>query len=162
MDSIGQRLFEGNTILFLGSGFSLDAKNALGTKIPGVSKLVGEVLDAVGTPKDEAERTTDSLTDVVDYCMATEDGAIAVASRLRQLFTVVELSEWQQDLIVAFPWKRIYTTNFDNAVEVACANRRKTLTVLSAMAPFEKPPSGGARTVVHINGQDLRKLFVKM
>lgn len=152
MDSIGHRLFEGNTILFLGSGFSLDAKNALGTKIPGVSKLVGEVLDAVGTPKDEAERTTDSLTDVVDYCMGTEDGAVAVASRLRQLFTVVELSEWQQDLIVAFPWKRIYTTNFDNAVEVACANRRKTLTVLSAMAPFEKPPSGGARTVVHING----------
>lgn len=152
MDSIGQRLFEGNTILFLGSGFSLDAKNALGTKIPSVSKLVGEVLDAVGTPKDEADRATEPLTDVVDYCMSTEDGAIAVASRLRQLFTVVELSEWQQDLIVAFPWKRIYTTNFDNAVEVACANRRKTLTVLSAMAPFEKPPSGDARAVVHING----------
>jgi len=152
MDLIGQRLFEGNTILFLGSGFSLDAKNALGAKIPGVSTLVGEVLDAVGTPKEEAEGATESLTDVVDYCMSTEDGAIAVASRLRQLFTVVELSDWQQDLIVQFPWKRIYTTNFDNAVEVACANRRKTLTVLSAMAQFEKPPSGGARVVVHING----------
>ena len=152
MDSIGQRLFEGNTILFLGSGFSLDAKNALGTKIPSVAKLVGEVLDAVGMPRDEAERTTDSLIDVVDYCMTTEDGAIAVTSRIRQLFSVVELSEWQQDLIGSFPWKRIYTTNFDNAVEVACANRRKTLTVLSAMGPYEKPPSGGARTVVHING----------
>lgn len=152
MDSIDQRLFEGNTILFLGSGFSLDAKNALGTNIPSVSKLVGEILDAIGTPKDEAERATDPLTDIVDYCMSTEDGAIAVASRLRQLFTVVELSEWQQDLITAFPWKRIYTTNFDNAVEVACANRRKTITVLSSMAKFEKPPSGGARTVVHING----------
>ena len=152
MDTIGDRLFEGNTILFLGSGFSLDAKNALGKKIPGVSKLVSEILDSVGTPKDEADSATEPLADVVDYCLSSEDGAIAVASRLRQLFTVVELSEWQQDLIVAFPWKRIYTTNFDNAVEVACANKRKTLTVLSAMAPFEKPPSGGARVAIHING----------
>ena len=152
MDSISQRILDGNTILFLGSGFSLDAMNALGTTVPGVSKLVEEVLDAVGTPKTEADGIKDQLTDVVDFCMSTEEGAISVASRLRQLFTVTKLSDWQQDLIATFPWKRIYTTNFDNAVEVACANRRKTLTVLSAMAPFEKPPSGGARTVVHING----------
>jgi hypothetical protein len=152
MDSILKHILDGNTILFLGSGFSLDAKNALGAAIPSVSKLVGEVLDAVGMPKYEAEGITDPLTDVVDFCLSTEDGAISVVSRLRQLFTVVELSEWQQDLISSFPWKRIYTTNFDNAVEVACANRRKHITVLSAMAPFEKPPSGGVPTVVHING----------
>lgn len=151
MDSIGRRLHENNTILFLGSGFSLDAKNALGTTIPGVAGLRTELLDAIGTPREEAESVTDTLPDIADYCLSTEEGAAATASRLRQLFTVVELATWQRDLITAFPWKRVYTTNYDNAVEVACAAKRKPVTVLSALSAFERP-QGVGKTVIHING----------
>jgi hypothetical protein len=151
MDAIAQRLLENNTILFLGSGFSLEAKNATGTTVPSVSTLGVELLDAIGTPREEAESAREPLTDIADYCLATEAGAAAVASRLRQLFNVVDLAPWQRELVTAFPWKRIYTTNYDNAVEVACAAKRKTVTVLSALAPFERP-QGAGRTVIHING----------
>lgn len=153
MDSIVKSIFNGNAVLFLGSGFSLDARNALGACIPSVGTLASDLLVAIGVPQDEALKTSDQLIDVVDYCLSSEDGEVATVSRLRQLFSVTELAPWQRDLVAGLPWKRIYTTNFDNAVEIAFANSGKPLSVLSAMAPFEKPiAADNSCTVIHING----------
>lgn len=124
METITEKLLEGNSVLFLGSGFSLDATNALGENIPGVSSLISELLKAIGTSEQEISETQDPLPDVADYCLATEDGRIACTTKLRQLFLAETLANWQIDLITAFPWKRIYTTNYDNIVEVACAKQK--------------------------------------
>lgn len=70
---------------------------------------------------------------------------------MRKLFTVLELEDWQIDLLTRYPWRRIYTTNYDNAVELACDVRSKSIASYSALEPYPQSLPQGP-LCIHLNG----------
>ena len=49
------------------------------------------------------------------------------------------------------PWKRIYTTNYDNAIELAFASAGRQASNVSAMTKYSRPVAG-LLSCIHING----------
>jgi hypothetical protein len=152
-DEILRGVFSRNAILFLGAGFALDARNAANKKMPGVAGLSFQLLNAIGHADAEEAAKSANLPDVADYCFDDHLRRDAAVSRLRELFTVGTVEDWQVKLLTNFPWKRIYTTNYDNSVEFAFAAAKKSLHSLSGMQPYERPPNPETTAcVVHLNG----------
>ncbi|MCQ2308186.1 MAG: SIR2 family protein [Bacteroidales bacterium] len=101
----------GNSVLFVGSGFSIGAENISGTPLPtgdGLAKLLyeecGESSDG-GNLLDASELYIDKF------------GALAIVEYLKKMFTIKEITS-EQKLITSLPWKRVYTTNYDNIIEL--------------------------------------------
>ncbi len=104
-------------VLFLGAGFSSDAKNSLGTPLPGGWEIGRELwkwlgYDTGSATYDQATSPLDKLFDVAKK----KRGEAALVAFLRQGLQVAAYPEWYRK--VAFPyWFRIYTTNVDNLME---------------------------------------------
>lgn len=149
-EQICDGLSRGEAILFLGAGFSKQAKNVVGTELPTGDHLKEVLFSAIAHTATKDELDAD-LADIADYCLSVENGPELVSSALRRTFTVVELQSWQHELLTEFPWRRIYTTNYDNAAEHAFDIASKPLRTLSALEAY--PPSLPADTsCVHLNG----------
>lgn len=101
----------GNSILFAGSGFSIGAENISGTPLPtgdGLAKyFYGECREA---------SDGGSLLDASELYIG-KFGTSAVVEYLKKMFTIKEVTP-EQKLITSLPWKRVYTTNYDNIIEV--------------------------------------------
>lgn len=95
------------SILFLGSGFSVASKNISGKNLPSGSTLKSIFAQIVGV--DENSYNFQTLADEV--ARSTD-----LYQLLYETFTVSGLSEAQLE-ILKLPWLRIYTTNYDDAVE---------------------------------------------
>ena len=95
------------SIIFLGSGFARLAKNITGGFLPTGHELREEFAKRLHVNPD-------------DYDLKTLADEVAASSDLYQmlynLFTVQEVQE-DQIGILKLPWLRIYTTNYDDAIE---------------------------------------------
>ena len=99
------------SILFLGSGFSGGARNIRGRKLPTGSELKHEFATLLGVdPKDYDLKT------LADEVSSRPD--LNLYQTLYQLFTVKTLQDCQSELL-KLPWRRIYTTNYGDAIELA-------------------------------------------
>jgi hypothetical protein len=107
---LAPRLASGELSLLLGSGFSLTNRTPT-HKIPGSDELRDAILAECG--KTAGPRTT--LKDA--YVLGSREIATFLEF-LREQFTVDVCHPWQQ-AIFAHVWKRIYTTNIDNVLNVA-------------------------------------------
>lgn len=150
VEQVVESLSRSDAILFLGAGFSKQAKNALGKELPTGDELKRELFLAIGeTPT--ATDLENELSTIADYCLSDENKALATADHMRKLFTVQGLEDWQINLITKYPWRRIYTTNYDNAVEFAFDARNRRIDPYSAL---EQYPSNLPQGVlcIHLNG----------
>lgn len=135
----------GRAMLFAGSGFSLGAKNRHGDRLPRASELAGLLVRA-------AERDDDVPFDVAAdlYRRKFKQHPTALLEFLREIFTVVEITGAQTRLAQE-PWRRIYTTNYDNVVEFgskAAGIVRDPVSV--ARSPSAHNPS--TPWIVHLHG----------
>ena len=73
---------------------------------------------------------------------------------LYDLYTVRELQIYQSD-ILNLPWKRIYTTNYDDAVEFFCAQNNREVSVFTH--DDDKPRKLKDGSVIHLHGS-IRKI----
>ena len=100
-----------NSIVFLGSGFSLRSKNIGGGNPPNGSGLRRHFVNSLNLPADTS----------YDLQVLTEEFASDDSQKLRdelyQIFRIVSLDDAQK-MLLDEPWRRIYTTNYDDAVEV--------------------------------------------
>ena len=107
-----------NSILFLGSGFSLGAKNIANGNPPNGSGLRQHFIKALELPADTS----------YDLQILTEEFASDDRQKLRdelyQIFRIVSLDH-AQTAILDEPWRRIYTTNYDDAVEIHRQNNNR-------------------------------------
>jgi hypothetical protein len=134
------------TLLFLGAGFSLGATSISGRPMPigaGLSKLLVETLgESFGD---------EPLADTTDYFLRHESGgADRLVQLLNEQFRVQDVLPWQQDLVL-LPWKRIYTTNYDDIVEHChyAKNRKiRSFTPEDAMQAFQDRVT----SCIHLNG----------
>jgi hypothetical protein len=99
-----------SSILFLGSGFSCDATNILGTTVPSGIELKNILADTLDV-RDLAPYDLKTLAD--EFAARADPGLYQL---LYNLFTIQSVADYQRDLL-QMPWLRIYTTNYDDVVE---------------------------------------------
>ena len=77
---------DGNALLILGAGFSVESKNIRGENIPSALKLVDKIYSEIYHEDDLENDDKESLEDLSDRCI--EEGHSAELCRLlRELFT---------------------------------------------------------------------------
>ena len=130
------------SILFLGSGFSRSATNIRGEKLPTGGELKNQLATLLDV--DPNDHDLPALADAAD---ATSE--VDLHRFLYETFTVDRLSDSQTE-ILRHPWLRIYTTNYDDSIELyRSANRLK----LSSFSYNDKKPNRlSSGSIIHLHG----------
>ena len=131
-----------SSILFLGAGFSLGAKNIRGHDVPCSDGLRTELANIL-----QVSPSAYTLETLVDEIHSRRD--LNLHRTLYQLFTVSKLQHYHTK-ILDLPWRRIYTTNYDDAVEFHGSkgdSRRPSYTY-----DVPKPRKLQPGTIVHLHG----------
>lgn len=133
----------GKAMLFVGAGFSLEASSVSGRDFPTGTELARSLCEAAGAP------VTDDLKIASGrYLRVKRDDELI--SFLRKQFSVRDVEE-RHRIVASVPWKAIYTTNYDNVLELAAAQKNKKLTPISLSAE-PKYYKRNDEVVCHING----------
>lgn len=136
-------VFSGNSVLFLGSGFSKGAKNLKGEDFKiGVELAKHLALQAKLPEAFPLEDAAEGYERVF--------GPDRLIEELKQEFTAAEISEHHRQIANA-PWRRVYTTNYDNIFEVAAKESDKKLDAVTiSVDPYAVQKDTGL--IVHLNG----------
>lgn len=135
----------GTSILFLGAGFSAEATNTNDEDIKDVSGLIAYLLGKVHIT---SVKGYDLDTAAEEFQQVHGDEATIVA-----LHTNFRTKTYTADqaTIVTQPWRRIYTTNYDDVIETICSDNRKPLTKHGVSDPVSEPMPGTTQ-LLHIYG----------
>ena len=131
-----------DSVLFLGSGFSRTATNIVGGELPTGREL---------------HRTFARLLEVApdNYSMRTLADEIESQPHLdlyQLLYDtfIVRAIDRDQEAILALPWNRVYTTNFDDAAEFAYRRHGKPVHSFNFDEP--KPNKLPTGSIIHLHG----------
>jgi hypothetical protein len=143
LESALEHALDGECALFLGSGFCWGLKDYEGRNLPTGAEFARELslLAPLGDIDDLAIASQGYLSKFSDYHLA---------ELIRGRFTVAAVST-EHELILSLPWTRIYTTNYDDAAEVACGRLRKPVRSVTLSDHLKDMPSS-ATLCIHING----------
>ena len=142
-EAIGHAI-DGNAILFVGAGFACGAPAINETTVPTGKEFVQRLMDACGKKGAAPE------LDVAARFFERQMGRDALVRLVRETFTVASCPA-AQALVSDIRWKRIYTTNFDDLLEVAFHSKKKPLTsVTLGNLPQEFAPQSDV--CIHLNG----------
>lgn len=145
-ESIYQEILNGEAILFIGAGFSVGNKSYNGQYKTG-KQLANYLCDLVKIKR------TDNLNIACSKYLNTfkkrEEGITSLMLELKKEFStksICDTHEW----IIGLPWKRIYTTNYDNLIENASEKirpKRNTINILK-----DSKIKKISNSIIHING----------
>ncbi len=131
-----------STLLFLGSGFSSTAKNITGSNPPIGTKLAEEFERQLGVGRGELD-----LKVLADEMYFRKD--LNLYQTLYSLFTIAQVSPEQAE-ILSRRWLRIFTTNYDDAIEFAYRENGIACQSFNYDDPIPRRiPTG---SIVHIHG----------
>lgn len=139
---------DGNAVLFLGAGFSHGGLNVSGSSMKVGKDLSYAICDDLEIPR------SDNLTISASRYIEDETckkGLEKFMDFLHGELTCVETTS-EQDIICALPWERIYTTNYDNIVELSSKKQgivRESITITNARYSSARNME---QAIVHING----------
>ncbi|HGT8136691.1 TPA: SIR2 family protein [Escherichia coli] len=114
-----RRISTGKAIAFTGAGFSLGTKNVLGSTPP----MAGELAKKLSLLCNLEE--SEDLMFAADVALEYADN-ISVLDLLKDNYTLTSVSECHEK-ICKLPWKKFFTTNYDNSIELACLNIGKRI-----------------------------------
>ena len=142
-----KKILDGDGILITGSGASYGATNLLGEDFPDSKTLAEKLYKACG---EEEENTDDDLGYAASKYLKLY-GAHELIAFLQRALGVKEIKDWHR-VLFTLPWRRCYTTNYDNVGIVASANRdgKKLVPVTLLTSPRSMKPGGCQQ--VFING----------
>ncbi len=125
MNELIEKIANGRAILFVGAGFSASAINLYDAKIPLAKELSLEISKIGGFSE------TDDLKVSSDYfinkcCKDNEFLMDELINKLKHMYTIKEPQE-EHISILKLPWKRIYTTNYDDLVEISSRKNNKLI-----------------------------------
>lgn len=143
LETIVEKILEGNCMLFLGSGYSTDAINMLDEKMP-VGRGLSDLLDNESGEDNEGdlEEAAESYID--------RFGVAMLVQKLQQTFSVKTPSNGQKT-ICKCQWRRIYTTNYDNTVELI-KTKNGTPFMPVTLSSNAQDYVNKRNIVVHLNG----------
>ena len=137
---------DGEAVLFLGSGFSSEATNILHENLPIGRELSYAICDEMKINR--SDKLSISSERYVD-----KYGVQSFITFLKKHISCKTVSDNQNE-ILSLPWKRIYTTNYDDVVEVVSEKLNIDREYVTAnKAPKEIKDINGA--IIHINGSIL-------
>ncbi len=142
-----RKLARGEVVLFLGAGFSADAKNRKGDNLPLGARLAELLAERAGLTY--AGEPLTNVYQVVRPRIGDKD----LWAYLQELFHVNSYDDWY-DLIPQFVWHRIYTLNIDNLLDVIYSksvNQQLTKIVCPAF-PAERDQHFDKLQCVHLHG----------
>lgn len=140
------KVFDGTCMLFLGSGFSFGATNSnpKDSQFKGAGTLANVLLDDAGY----SSKTTDLRKASSAYLRKkTPEELIAL---LKQEFHATSISA-SHDYMGSHNWFRIYTTNYDNIMELSYNKASKRLMPITLSSPHRKNEDY-RQCCVHLNG----------
>jgi hypothetical protein len=142
LDVVGE-IDVGNAILFLGSGFSLKATNVRNETPPNGQRLRAHFIKAAGLP-DDTKYNFQAISD--DF---HNRDAEKMHRELYEIFHIKENSS-DQKLILSHEWRRLYTTNYDDSVELFRINNKLSPNTfdITERVPNRLPKG----SVVHLHG----------
>ena len=131
------------SVLFLGAGFS-----KLATNQTGANMLAGAELAAFLARELNEDPNTD--LDTIAGLYSTELGRRRLLEVLKHQFHCTSFDE-SQSTILSMPWRRIYTTNYDNVIEQVLDRLGTPYRVLTRT---DRPEADKVRelSIVHLNG----------
>lgn len=133
----------GNAVLFLGSGFSLESTNIAGAAPPNGANLRKHFIDKLGLPSD----TSYDLQILTDE-FANHDGEL-LSKELYRIFRISTPGE-SQTQILSHSWLRVYTTNYDDTVEIC--HHKRGLQPRSYDAQDQLPNKLPKNSIIHLHG----------
>lgn len=137
------KIFDGNCMLFLGSGFSLGSINVNRENL-GTAGMLSNKLDSLSGGDNDG-----NLEDAADEFIETL-GEYKLVDFLKKEFTVNAYSK-EQEIIGKCKWGRIYTTNYDNTIEKICQDNGRVLTPVTLSSSLREYRDK-SNTVIHLNG----------
>lgn len=149
---------DGNAILFLGSGFSSGARNMLNRAFYTAEGLCNELIERgnIDVNGEDPEDLKD-LGYISQRYLSSGNTARDLINILKENFRCYDVAD-EHLLMAKIPWKKIYTTNYDDVMEVASA---KIMKIREPVVATEKIGDvyNVKNAVIHINGYigDLRE-----
>ena len=136
-------VWQGRSLLFVGSGFSKVALNFDDKELP----LAGALSEHFAQLLDDDEGGT---LDTMSGQFLDEHGPEKLCAELKRLFSVKTVQVEQKDILLA-PWLRVYTTNYDDVVEVCLREHGQDPASLTRSSSIRDIPRD-TPSVVHLNG----------
>lgn len=143
IDSICSSILSGKAVLFTGAGFSSGSINLNNLPPPRASDLAKEICRLGSFEEDE------DLRFAADYYLE-HNSKLPLIEHLRNTFTIKESSP-DHDAIMSAQWRRFYTTNYDNVMELAALKANKRLDSIDLSARPDHY-SKATNLCIHING----------
>ena len=138
-----QRILDGEAVVFVGAGFSLGATNLRGRSFLSGQKIADHFADLTGLAKGMR------LEDAADV-FVEKHNVDSLIREVQEEFTAKDVCDYHRT-IAALPWKRVYTTNYDNVFELASRQERQRLSSVTMGHDLYKMPKDH-RICVHLNG----------
>lgn len=137
----------GNAVLFLGAGFSIGATKEDGTEFKTAAPLAHKLLAECNLSKDEYVDDLGQASEVFVNMRSEHE----LVDYIRKEYTAIDVSS-AQEVIASVKWQRIYTTNYDNVIELASLKNKRVLqsAILSNRLVDFKDKSN---VCVHLNGR---------
>ena len=145
IDEAIKKALNGDAILFLGSGASVDTPNIGGGKM-----LIGSKLAKKLQPDTtDLQQATELFID--DQNEKGNDGEQELISFLINEFRCKSPLQEHREL-VDINWKRIYTTNYDDIIESAYKEKAITIKSATLSSDIKECINNNDLTILHING----------
>ena len=133
----------GEALLFLGAGASRSARGRKGAPLPIGQELSNKLAEECDLPPKY------DLGDIAEF-FVEQRSETTLINALRRLLKVENISS-DLEIVGSVPWSRIWTTNYDDAIEKALDEHRATYVTLTT-ADDVANARGNRLLVVHING----------
>lgn len=131
-----------SSVIFLGSGFSLNASNIKQTSIPGALQLEEFIASLLKLPAKKHRLST-----LASHAIKTEPHALY--DLLYNNFTCAKPTS-DQESIINRPWLRLYTTNYDDVAEVI--HQRSDRHLDSFTLNDKRPSKIRDGSIIHLHG----------
>lgn len=136
---------QGRALAFLGAGFAFGAEAANGLPIPTTDQLAKRLSESI---QEEEPLAFDVAAGLYRKRHASDPHALVTF--LANQFTASDVKYPHRDF-ADYPWKRIYTTNYDNLVELA--SKEAGVPRLSLTTAFPPQNSDASKPwIVHLHG----------
>lgn len=133
----------GNSVLFTGAGFSIGALNsrpAPSNGVPTARQFATSLARSVASTKEYD-------LPIISQYFIKKRGEHELVREIISSFSVVSVSDYHK-VISRIPWRRVYTTNYDNCFEFSAQQQGIDWTPIT----LDAGPSASPKRCVHING----------
>lgn len=121
-----QTIYRGRAVLFVGAGFS---RGAIGfnKELPVAEELTNMIYKLMGKPND-SQKNLSVVADyfLTEYCKHNPKALEDFIKLMKDTFTVTDVKDYHATL-ASLPWRRIYTTNYDDVIEEAAKKKKKRI-----------------------------------